>query len=468
MLHAHSRYSVALFATGFVFAAALPAHAARVTVEGRLEISFEESRKSSRLVYEIRNEKTGRVTRLLLPDASARLRSGDRLRVKGQLAEDTLFADVGGAEVVQAAASANVLPNTLGPHRVLVILVNFQDKATQPITPAAALEVISGVTSDYFRENSFGQTSLSADVYGWYTIPLSSTGCDTTAIANYADQAAAAAGAVLSNYQHIMYEFPQNACSFTGRAGVGSARSWINEWFELGIVGHELGHNYGLFHSRSLDCGTQVIGTSCTVSEYGDTFDLMGGAQSSHFNAFQKERLGWLGAGVSPPIAEVAASGTFRLDPYATPGSGPKALKILKSVDAATGQRTWYYLERRTAFGFDAALAAWAGVNSVLVRTGTDGNPQATYLLDLTPETDSWFDAGLAAGKSFADAAAGVAITTVSADETGATVQVSLTGPPPGPSPSPSPSPAIDSQPPSVAITSPANGAIVSARSPGR
>src|SRR5207244_5554720 len=57
---------------------------------------------------------------------------------------------------------------------------------------------------------------------------------------------------------------------------------------------HELGHNFGDYHSRSSSCDT----TGWTISEYGDDRDIMG-ATTAHLNAFQKERLGWLNYAIS-------------------------------------------------------------------------------------------------------------------------------------------------------------------------
>ena len=48
------------------------------------------------------------------------------------------------------------------------------------------------------------------------------------------------------------------------------------------------------------------------------------GANAGPFNAFQKERLGWLGFGVSPPITKVTQSGAYPLDDYEGLGTSPK------------------------------------------------------------------------------------------------------------------------------------------------
>jgi hypothetical protein len=209
------------------------------------------------------------------------------------------------------------------------------------------------------------------------------------------------------------------------------SQAWVNEWFELGIVGHELGHNFGLYHSRSIDCGAASIGGNCTMDEYGDTLDLMGAANSAHFNLFQKERLGWTNSGTTPPITTVSATGTYWLDAYEPGTMNAKGLKVLKGVDPVTGMRTWYYIEHRAALGFDGFLSGNNNVlNGVVIRTGSESSGQETYLLDMTPATTSWYDPALTVGQSFTDADAGLTIATISADATGALVSVSVASQP--------------------------------------
>src|SRR5262249_33668379 len=128
----------------------------------------------------------------------------------------------------------------------------------------------------------------------------------------------------------------------------------------------------------------------------------------------------------SPPIQTITTSGTYWIDAYETVGSATKALKILKSVDPATGNKTWYYLEHRTGTGFDSFLSSYGVQNGVIFHTGAEGSGTDVYLLDMTPGTMNWYDAGLTAGQSFTDSTAGLTFATVSADNTGAWVQVSI------------------------------------------
>ena len=141
--------------------------------------------------------------------------------------------------------------------------------------------------------------------------------CDSTKISIDARAAAAAAGADLSAYGRYIYIFPQNSgCWWSGMETVGGnpSRAWINGSIAPGTISHEVGHNFGLDHSHALGCGSTTLGSSCSPIEYGDVLDTMGSSHG-HFNAFQKEQLGWLDNSSSPPITTVEANGTYMLNP---------------------------------------------------------------------------------------------------------------------------------------------------------
>jgi NPCBM-associated, NEW3 domain of alpha-galactosidase len=175
-----------------------------------------------------------------------------------------------------------------------------------------------------------------------------------------------------------------------------------------------------------VDCGTQVLCSSGTLSEYGDGFDSMGASTYSapHFNAFQKERLGWLNSGVQPPITTVTSSGTYQLSPYEVQDGSPKALKILQSGSSSS----YYYLEFRQAQGFDAFLSNYTDVMSGLVlHFASSSNANSSDLLDLTPTSPATFShPALVLGQSYTDTTLGATITPTAVSSTGATVQVSL------------------------------------------
>lgn len=367
------------------------------------------------------------------------------------------------ANATAAAQSVPVLPDTLGEQKTAVILVNFNDAPTQPVSVAGANDLVFGTVSDLFWEASYKKTFLSGDTFGWFTIPLASTSCDKPTIEAEGNKAATAAGANLSGYKRIVYMFPTNTgCAWSGIVSTNSSGqklSFINNGFNLYVVAHEMGHGFGLQHADSQDCDVDALGDTCVTRSYGDRADTMGSV-AAHFNAFNKERLGWLDAGSAPgapAIATVSASGRYTLAPFETADSGVKALKVLKSIDPVSGKRTWYYIEHRRPIGFDLGLASIGNLaRGVLVRTGMmSGTVGTSVLLDMTPNSDTSSstsdlrDAALEAGRRFADPDAGVAITLVSADESGAVVDVVIG------SAAPAPAPICTRAAPQLALTGP-------------
>jgi hypothetical protein len=403
-----------------------------VTVQGELEIVYEDYKTKSRVRYFLHTA-SSRLT-LHIAGHPPKALSGDTVRVQGVKLGIDVATEGTGADGALAESSIQLvttaLPNTFGEQKALWILVNFQDKVQEPYTLAAAHDMLFTTVNSFYRENSQDQTWFTGSVVGWYTIPMNSTVCDAATLRTLARQAAQNAGVDLTKYQRFVYGFPKNACTWWGLGQVGGSSTYalVNGSIALRVVGHELGHNLGLYHAHALECGTTTLGSSCTTVDYGDPADILGiSGVVAHFNAFEKERLGWLNYGSSLPIITVDSGGTYAVDPYAAVSSAPKALKILKSVDATTGKKTWYYVEYRRGVGFDSNLAGNANLaNGVVIHTGAESSGNTSFVLDMTPETSSWNDPALTVGKTFSDPAAGVTITTSAAASTGATVSVQL------------------------------------------
>lgn len=347
------------------------------------------------------------------------LKTKDRVKGMGLRFNDAVAL---GSGQITVQPGAPALAHTSGEQKTLVILVNFQDKATEPQSIEVVRSAVFTTSNGFFMENSGQQTFLTGDVMGWYTIASSVSSCNTSQIAVLAKQAAQAAGADLTAYNRFFYVFPKSTgCGWLGFAIVGGNQAWFNGGLGKQAVTHEFGHNLGLFHSHSFHCTTSPIDTPCSFSDYGDPLDVMG-TSPGHYNAFQKERLGWI-----PSLQTVTTGGVYTIAPFElTSAPYPRALKVTKNAD------TSYYLEYRQAIGADGFLTSFPNVlKGVVFHTGALFSGNTSNILTMMSEPRR-IGAALEAGRSFSDPAAGVTFQVLSTDSTGAKVSIQF-GSVPGP-----------------------------------
>lgn len=414
----------------------------RQDVEGELVVFYEDHEDGGYRLHHVLNILDERIS-LHFRSTPFGLLTGMPVRARGVLLGDAMAMESGENILILSAdggsgggsngGTAAPLPDTLGEQQTAVLLINFASMPEEPWTVEQAHASVFGPVSDFIQENSYGQTWLNGDVFGWLTIDLDPAGCPVTDITIEANRAATGQGINLSGYNRIIYAFPDIGCSWSGQATIGGSPSsaWIDgTLLNAGIVTHELGHTFGLYHSHALECGTDVVGSNCLTAEYGDALDRMGNHSAGHFNTFQKLRLGWLDHAASPPTVTAGSSGSYHLDAYAAQAQGNKALRLPRNTDPVTGQSSWYFLEYREALGFDSFLSAsrYAAsvTNGVVFRLGTEGDPNSISLLDMTPNSQQfdWDDMALGTGNSYTDTGSGTTITLEQIDATGAVISV--------------------------------------------
>ncbi len=403
--------------------------------EGKLALLhsdyFAEGR--SEFLFEVHGS-GGEITALRFHVVPEALQRGMQVAVEGHASADTtgLVPDTVTILALPPAGNQKAIEKAVTTNNALVILMTFSDSPAVPFTPANVQAVFaggpgSGSVVEYFKEASFGQQLLNATITGWLPTNVPApAGCDWTTMGTLGRSAAVAAGYSPTSYQNLLYVFPSvGACGWAGLAYVGANGVWINGRNATSVYGHELGHNLGLLHAASLRCSGVAIGGSCSASEYGDPFDIMGNQSAMHFNAAQKLDLGWITAGTVATYGTGTA--TYVLNPIEIAGGSLYALKI-----AAAANRT-YWLEYRQPIGFDAALSNYPN-NGAQIRVaspfetlcpGCDSWSNDTELLDMTPGTASFTDAALVVGQTFTDSVYGISIAVLGATGTALTVRVS-------------------------------------------
>ena len=401
--------------------------------EGELRLIHVDYLEAERTRFELEIvDDRGNVIPLGLPVRPEALQRGMRVRARGPTrADGTIEPDT--IEILSLArseSSSKVDEKATVTNNVLVILIRFADSGAQPFTQAQVQSTFAGgagsaSVTEYFREASYGKQLLNATVTPWLSSASATpANCDFRTMGALARTAATAAGYNVAAYQNLVYVFPRvSSCGWSGLAYVGASGVWSNGNNNLLVYAHELGHNFGLLHAGSLDCGAIVIGGSCSGSEYGDPFSVMGNQRAMHYNAAQKSLLGWFGSGGVATHSGGAV--TYTLNPLEASGGSTYALKV-----RAAPNRT-YWLEYRQPIGFDAGMAGLPN-NGAQVRVAApfesicncDTGSEDTQILDMTPSTSSFSDGALVAGRSFTDPAYGVTFNVLSATSAGLTVQV--------------------------------------------
>jgi hypothetical protein len=326
-----------------------------------------------------------------------------------ELSEKLVAAESGGTAASGGAAASSA---SEGQKKLLFIRVDFSDVPGTPFPDSTGTNMITGLNS-FYTESSYGRAGFvlagqGSDITPTFRMPHTAAYYGTndfyTQLRTDARNAAAAGGYVLANYNYdltCMGAVP--GFNWSGLGYVGAPGAWIRITFTAGVPAHELGHNFGLNHANFWDTGGKsIIGSPGTNVEYGDPFDTMGmhaSAGNYHFNARNKRLLNWL---TTNDVKVVTTSGTYRIfcqDNAASTG--------IRGLSIAKNSSTNYWVEYRQKFA-----NRWM-TNGARILWAQTGNQQS-LLLDTTPGSpNDRDDAALVIGRTFADKAAGIYITTI-------------------------------------------------------
>lgn len=346
---------------------------------------------------------------------------------------------------------------THGAKKVLIIRVDFSDRPGLSVPdngPAITEDFAVGLINqsvglaEFYTQSSFGKTTLqiapavagdSPDVTGLLRMPATGASYaasgDDDKLHDDARALAVAAGFNPDAYDRVGVVFPYIGPSTTsgrngfagslitygGLANVNGPHFWVNGFYDFRVVGHELGHTYGLRHANLwvVTDGNPVSPTGTSL-EYGDPFDLMGDGDffANDFSHWNKSLLQWI---PDTAVTVAAASGTYRIYRFDASGANLAQSRALKVVRNST---TDYWI------GYRRATTNASMDGGAYVLWGYNNANEKSNLLDLTTPGSNPDDAGLAVGATFTDPVAGITLAPLAQGGSGAEeyldVQVTL------------------------------------------
>jgi hypothetical protein len=191
-----------------------------------------------------------------------------------------------------------------------------------------------------------------------------------------------------------------------GAAGWGGGGAiWCNGNASDRLLLHEYGHVFWLPHANSWQStdGDPLSGGRWHV-EYGDDSDPMGNAWGtsgfSDYNAYYKNLLGWLPDSAVVPVTH---SGTYRINQFDGWGewTKPVVLKITRDND----------LDLWVMFRGDGVPQGNYNTGAYIVAANGERFGDS-HVLDFNNTNDGTWNAPLAQGQTWTDAASGISITT--------------------------------------------------------
>ncbi len=385
--------------------------------------------------------------------------SGALLRWQGQRVEVTVerFADgapprVRSLRALASESSASTARGggVSGSQPWVSILCKFSDIAAEPEDLAFFQGMYAnapGGLDDYWREVSYDVIDVvGSTAVDWVTLPNPQTfyvptpGSGQTADLGALFTDCTAAADPFVDYSgggepfvgiNMMFNGLLDCCAWGGSWFAtldGVSKSWRVTWeppwgyANEGVIGHEMGHGFGLPHSNNWDNDGNPYDSPWDVMSSATgyaVFDPTYGALGKHVHAYHKEMLGWIASAERFTVAEDTIN-TIVVDPLALASTGDYRMAIVP----IPGSSRFYTVETRDLLGnYDGALPG----NAVIIAEVDLGRGEPIWVVDSdVPPADYGDNEGSMwrVGETFVDDANDIEIEVMAATANGFEVKI--------------------------------------------
>jgi hypothetical protein len=315
---------------------------------------------------------------------------------------------------IERVAGVAGRPEAAGSYPYVSLMCAFPDVALPP----EGLSYFQGMYANvmpgldhYWRAQSYGTVDVvGSTAAGWFTLPhnrahytdmISGSNYSIMLGALYDDCTGVAAGSVnLPSYVgvNLMFNETFGPYAWGGWGGVTWEPPW--GWRNVAVIGHEMGHAFGLPHSNNADGDGDpydnpwdVMSSSWSYALSDPTYGTVG----KHTISYHKDILGWIPAArkttVSTPGYRV-----FDIDHLTLAGTTNLHLVRVE----IPGSSNFYTVEVRDRTGYDGNLPGFA----VILHEVDPGRQEPAWLVDpVDPANGADAGAMWLPGECFDDAA---------------------------------------------------------------
>ena len=257
----------------------------------------------------------------------------------------------------------------------ITLLCKYSDIAEEPQSTDFVQRLFGdsyGGVNHYWKQASYGRASLDgSQAAGWYTMAQPRHYYFITGepdVGRIINDCTRAANAEIDFSLFSGINIFTNGDWSGGSGGVGGntfitldGKSdfaytviGVNEWRNHGLVVHELGHGFGLRHSNAYDEDDDPYDSPWSVMSSVNGFAVPHpefGNLAKHFNAYEKESLGWLTRSEILELdLDTLSTGTsqrVRLTALGRPATAAGSYRSLKLFRESSGDDFFFTLEAR-------------------------------------------------------------------------------------------------------------------------